>query len=236
MNPSLLKFSDTFDLQDRTVPLETEHFDWAGRMSNPLPTEERQWKTYLNLLALAGFKEWLSQRAPDLTVQSDGCSSLSPPLANVIDAVCNLEISGLKVCLLVMERRDNGTVSVPRAVVDLPEFIAHFYVLVEVSEEQEEVMIHSVLSYAQLIKQLAANALRPQPDWTYLIPLHWFALDLTQMVVALRCGELYQPLLPKAPARLFFLSQHKDSVAAALSASGNADRPSPITAPPNPPS
>lgn len=224
MNPSLLKSSDTFDLQDRTVPLEIEHFDWAVRMSNLLRTEERQWKTYLNLLALAGFKEWLSQRVPDLTVQSDDCSSLSPPLANVIDAVCNLQISGFKVCLLVMERRDNGTVSVPRAVVDLPEFTAHFYVLVEVSEEQEEVMIHSVLSYAQLIKQRAANALQPQPDWTYLIPLHWFALDLTQMVVALRCGEFYQPALPKVPARLVFLSQHKDSIAATLSASSNAGR------------
>lgn len=225
MNPSLLKSSDTFDLQNRTVPLETEHFDWAVQVSNPLPTEERQWKTYLNLLALAGFKEWLSQRAPDVTVQSDGCSILSPPLANVIDAVCNLEISDFRVCLLVIERRDNGTVSVPRAVIDLPEFTAHFYVLVEVSEEQEEVMIHSVLSYDQIIKQQTAHPLQPQHDWNYLLPLHWFTLDLTHMVVALRCGDIYQPSLPKAPARLVFLSQHKDSVAAALSANSNADRP-----------
>ncbi|XGV94392.1 MAG: DUF1822 family protein (plasmid) [Leptolyngbya sp. BL-A-14] len=225
MNPSLLNVDNTLDLQERTMALEAEHFDWAVRVSNSLPTEERQWRAYLNLLALVGFKEWLSQRAPDLAVQADGCSILSPPLANVIDAVCNLAIGEFRVCLLVMERRDHGTVSVPRAVIDLPEFTAHFYVLVEVLEEQAEAMIHSVLSYDQLRQQQTAQALQPQPDWTYLLPLHWFALDLTAMIVALRCGDLYQFSLPKAPARLVFLNRYKDSVAATLSANGKIERP-----------
>jgi hypothetical protein len=188
-------------LQNQTIVLESEHFQQAVEWSDRLPTEMAQWKTYLNWLMLFGFQTWLHQRAPDLVLEAEHCSIANPAVATLLDAVSNLEIAGFKVCLIRLERGEEKTVTVPRAVVDLPEFIAHFYVLVDVLEEEEEVTIYRVLGYERLTEWQKSHPLRPLADWTYAIPFDWFDPELTPLVVSLRCGDIYRASLPEVPRR-----------------------------------
>lgn len=163
--------------------------DQAVSLSSNIPDEERQWRTYLNGLALGGFEEWLESRATDLTLEQEHSSVLQPAVANAIDAVCNLNVNKFKVCLIAMGSLTDEEVTLPRAVVDLPEFASHFYVLVEVQEELEIATVQGFLSYQQLLSRRARVHLNPEQDWTYQLPLSWFQGNPNQLLENLRCLE-----------------------------------------------
>jgi hypothetical protein len=158
-------------LPTQRVDLSSEAIDQAVELSLQIPNEDRQWQTYLNVLALYGFEEWLETRATDLTINREHCSVLQPAMANAIEAVCNLTVNGFKVCLIATGSLTDEEVTLPRAVVDLPEFVAHFYVLVEVQEEQETAVVSGFLSYDQLVNRQATVNLQADEDWTYQLRL-----------------------------------------------------------------
>ena len=66
---------------------------------------------------------------------------------------------------------------------DLPEFAAHWYVLVEVLEESEQAQIHGCFSY----DRLASDALAVELDWNYTVPLERFTLNSDALLLNLRC-------------------------------------------------
>ena len=172
-------------LQEDVIPIETEHFERAVQISKQATSEARRWQTYLNVLALCGLEQWLNEQASDLPINQDVCSVLQPQYANVLHAVCNLRIGELNLCLIVTESL-HEVVTVPRAVIDLPEFAAHLYVLLEVQEEQEQVIIRGCLRYDQLVKYQQAVALKAGPDWNYQLPLDLFNPDASHLVFFLR--------------------------------------------------
>lgn len=172
-----------------TIDLSPESIAQAIELSSNIPNEQQQWQAYLNVLALNAFEEWLELRATDLKINRENCSILQPTLANVIDAVCNLQINNFKVCLIATGSLTDEEVSLPRAVVDLPEFVPDFYVLVEVQEEHETALIQSFLSYEQLVNRQATVNLQADEDWTYQIPLTWFEADPDSLLLYLRCLE-----------------------------------------------
>ena len=51
--------------------LEPEHFEQATEISSQVRSEASQWSTYLNTLALSGFKEWLEERIPDKQINRE---------------------------------------------------------------------------------------------------------------------------------------------------------------------
>jgi hypothetical protein len=172
-----------------TVDLLPEFIQEAVERSSHIPHEERQWQTYLNVLALCGFEEWLRARGTDWTVHRQDCSVLQPPLANAIGAVCNLSVNEFKLCLITMGSLTDEEVTLPRAVVDLPEFAAHFYVLVEVREESETAVVTGFLSYNRLVERRAIVGLQADEDWTYQLPLTWFEGEPDYLLLNLRCLE-----------------------------------------------
>lgn len=172
------------------VNLSSTVIDRAVTLSSNIPNEEQQWRTYLNGLALGGFEEWLESRDTHLTLNQENCSILQPAVANAIDAVCNLKVNDFKICLIAMGSLTDEEVTLPRAVVDLPEFAAHFYVLVEVQEEIEQATVLGFLSYQQLLSHQARVNLNPEEDWTYQLPLSGFYQGSpNQLLVNLRCLE-----------------------------------------------
>ncbi len=177
---------DLETLQTAIIPLEPEHFDQALRMSQGAIAEAHQWRTYLNGLGLCSFVQWLEERATDLPIQQDLCSVLQPQYASVLEAVCNLKVGTFTLCLLVAESVAQEVVTVPRAVVDLPAFAAHFYVLLEVQEEQEQTVLRGCLRYDQLRLQQQAANLQPDSNWHYQLPLDWFDPDSTHLLFYLR--------------------------------------------------
>lgn len=208
---------DYQDLSAEAVDLTPAVIDRAVSLSSNIPSEERQWQTYLNGLALGCFEEWLASRASGLTLNQNHCSILQPAVANAIDAVCNLDVNGFKICLITVGSFIDEEVTLPRAVVDLPEHTPHFYVLVQVQEELETASIQGFLSYQQLVNQRATINLHAEEDWTYQLPFSWFDTDSDQLLLNLRCLEPTAISLPEIQSnRSMQLAQMRSELEALL--------------------
>jgi Protein of unknown function (DUF1822) len=165
-----------------TIALTPEQIMQAAQMANSLSELEQQWINYLNNLALIGFESWLSQRMPEIILNQDNNTSIS-------NAICQLEIGDFKICLLTQGTLDDEMIAIPSQVIDIDRNTAHFYVLITVDEEQEEVSITAIIRYDQLRNYQRLNNLRLQSNQTYLIPLTFFDNDVNHLFLYLRCLE-----------------------------------------------
>lgn len=223
INYSLSKSQMLFNFEafsEETIELSPENINQAVELSFKIPNEQRQWRTYLNVLALSAFEEWLSLRAPEFNLNQEDCTILQPAIANVIDAVANLQVGEFKLCLITTSSFTDEEINVPRAVIDLPEFIPHFYVIVEVQEEQEAAVVKSFLSHEQLVNRRANVNLEAEEDWTYQLPLTWFEADPDRLLLFLRCLEstaISLPIISKSsPALLAEIISEVNSKSAQL--------------------
>jgi hypothetical protein len=118
-------------LLPEVIWLEPEHFQQATEISSQVRNEAQQWQTYLNILALSGFEEWLKERIPDRAINRD---------FNVIESICHLTVGEFKLGLIATEQVLDELVNIPQAAIASPELAAHFYVVLEVDEEEEQVI------------------------------------------------------------------------------------------------
>jgi hypothetical protein len=164
-------------LPPETIWLEPEQIEQAKAMSerrsgglrertsthlHERPTSEvQQWQSYLNTLALLGFEQWLSERLAEQSIERSD---------KPIESVCYVEVNEFKFCLIAVEHVLDETVQIPQAVVEQPELAAHFYVVHEVSEEQELVTVRGFLRFDELMNYRDRHNCQPQDD-CYLLPL-----------------------------------------------------------------
>lgn len=180
------------------IPLEPEHYSQAIEISKQVPTKTRQWQTYLNVLALSAIDEWLKERVGDIRIDKAQCLGLQPFYANVIEAVCNLKVGEFKLCLIATESLIDEVIRVPRVVLDLPEFAAHFYVVIQVLEEEEQASIQGFLSYPQLQKAKKSGNLKINQElWSYELPLNCLNFNLNHLLFCLRLVSASSFNLPK---------------------------------------
>ena len=191
-------FLDFAPITDADIVLSEEQLELAARNSQSIINPQQQWQTYLNALALAGFRDWLAERDNNLIVDSSNCSLTQSHYANYIDGVFNLEVGEFKVCLLTDGVTVDELVTFPRAILELPQYMAHLYVLVSVIEERAEIAITSFLNYADLQARIQASSLAADADWTYEIPATWFNKDSDDLLLALRCLDAQSIVLPQA--------------------------------------
>ncbi len=178
------------------IELSDEQIDRAVELSDRIIDPERQWQTYLNSLALFGFTAWLEERDNTLVINSDSCSVMQPSYASYIDGVFNLTVGEYKICLLTNGVAIDEFISIDRAVVDLPEYIPHFYILVNVVEEQAEVIIDSFIRHDEMMQRKQTANISADADWTYEIPLAWFNPQPDDILLYLRCLESSTIALP----------------------------------------
>ncbi|GCA77397.1 hypothetical protein MiTe_04251 [Microcystis aeruginosa NIES-2520] len=128
------------------IRLEPEQFEQAlvNPLASPSVDEAGQWQLYLNALALLGFEQWLEKRAPSHFIDRTQC-------INHIGAVYNLKIDEFKLNLIVKEQVLDEVVEIPREAIEQPALVAHFYVLLEVCEEQQRLMIRGFLRSDRLM-------------------------------------------------------------------------------------
>ena len=174
-------------LSTDTIQLNPSQINTALQFSSQIKSENKQWIAYLNGLGMLAFQQWLSDRADDLTLNLQDSIASQPQYINIIEAICNLQVGEFKVCLIAVGTASDEVVVLPRAVIDLPQFMAHFYVVVEVIEEIEQATIHSFIRYDQLLEKRRSNNLIPDPDWTYNLPLDWFENNVDDLLLYLRC-------------------------------------------------
>ena len=194
--PMTLEFEQ---LPPEAISLSQSQIDRAVELSGQIKDESKQWQTYLNALSLSAFESWLESRGNSFNINRDECTVLEPRFANLIPTVANLKVGDFKICLITTGSFIDEQVDISRLVVDLPEYVPHFYVLVEVIEEEEKAVIQGFISYKEfLVKQQNVNLI-PDSNWNYEIPLNWFCNEPDRLLLYLRCLEPAAILLPAIP-------------------------------------
>lgn len=176
-------------LHPETIALSPEQIDQAVQLSQNVP-EIQQWQTYLNALALFGVEEWLTGWASDLVLNDADCSLFQSQVQSqthdLMNAVCNLQVGQFKLCVVTVGSFTDKVIYFPRAIIDLPLFVPHFYVLTEVLEEQMQVQVSGYLCGEHLTERQQFNPLPVNSDNTYTIPSDWFVFDTDQLLADLR--------------------------------------------------
>lgn len=187
-----------FESELEIISLEPEQPQQALEISQTLRNQSRRWQLYLQALALLAFEEWLQKREPGILINREKSSVFQLSFANLIDTVHNLGVGEFKVCLIPTISFTSEEVTVPRAVVDLPEFIAHFYVVIGIEEELEIAVIRGFLRYDQLVNY--QSELQAEVDWNYHLPLAWFNCEPNELLLYLQCLAPTAIPLPEIPS------------------------------------
>ena len=176
-------------IQSDTITLDSTQIEQAIELSDPIQNEDQQWQAYINALALLSFEQWLSDRAPELSMNKSQCSIVSPQYAGLLKSVCNLKVGSFKICLIPVTTSIDKTITLPRIATELAEYQAHFYVIVSIIEELEQANILSFIPYYQLIAEMQSSKLPVQFNWNYQLPLNWFNENSDDLLLSLRCLE-----------------------------------------------
>ncbi|MGA9382157.1 MAG: DUF1822 family protein [Phormidium sp.] len=211
-----------FSLDFTTAPTEAiallpEQVESAIKISNYIQNPEQQWLIYLDSLALFGFVEWLTECAPELSINQAKCSVLNPTIANLIPGVCNLEVGDFKLCLIAKGSLDDREIFLPRAAIEIPEFIPHFYVIIDIKEEYGQAIVEGFIRYDRLTELIAELDLQPNLDWTYSIPNTWIENQAERLLLYLRCLAATAISLPEITGdRLENLANIQSEIASLL--------------------
>jgi Protein of unknown function (DUF1822) len=177
---------DWYSLNETQTELLPEHLQRAISVTKPIHLSQQRWAVYLCALGTLGFEQWLKERAPDLEINSDSASIWQPAIANVLAAACNIQVGNFKICVITASVY-NDQHSIPHAVFDIPDFAAHFYVMMQVEEEEQQVAISGFMNYEQYRSYQQTAKLQIERDWTYTLPQSCFNYDANALLLNLRC-------------------------------------------------
>ncbi len=183
-----------------SVELSAEQLTLAAQVAQAVTANEgdRQWQAYLLALAVSGFASWLGDRAPELgsnlSSRPDEAFLLqhlrSSPHA---DVVTQLQVGDFRVCLLAMGSLTDEVITLPSAVLRDTDSAAHFYVLVDVLEEQQQTRIHGYFRHDQW-QQWQENSATSQSPAIHIddeakqctVPLEHFTTEGDRLLLDLR--------------------------------------------------
>ena len=167
-------------LLPEVIGLKPEYFEQARETRNQVRNEAYQWQSYLNALALQSFEGWLKERVQNQTVSRD---------KNIIADGSYLKVGEFKFLVIATEHLLDEVVNVPQDGIDNPEEAANFYVLVEVLEEQEEVVLRGFMRYDQLVNYRSKVNLQLLEDSYYQLPLSEFDAEPNHLLYYCRFLE-----------------------------------------------
>ena len=189
----MLKYPNTLTdfrlLISESIWLEPEDFERAKNISQRVNPESSQWQIYLNTLALFALEKWLKESMPEQSISTSD---------RYIENTGRLNIGEFKVCAIATDNLLDELVELPRNVVESPELITHFYAIVEVLEEQEEVIFRGCLNYNQLsdYRDRTNRSPRSPQDNFYQLPLSLFDTEPNHLLFCCRFLEPTSISLP----------------------------------------
>ncbi|KST65374.1 DUF1822 family protein [Mastigocoleus testarum] len=136
----------------KIIGLEPEDFEKAREISQEVNDERCRWQTYLNALALLGFAEWLQGQIPNVKINSDKCSVLQPECTTSSNTIYHLQVGAFKLCLIVVYELKHESLKIAHESIQEVNLASQFYVLIEVLEEQEELIVHGFIRYDEIAK------------------------------------------------------------------------------------
>jgi Protein of unknown function (DUF1822) len=193
---------DSIDLIDwdcyneTRIELQPKNWQQAGYLSQSINQPEQRWQVYLCVLGVFGFQQWLQERGFNPNQININQSSIwQPAYANLVAAACNIQVGNFKVCLITASKFTTQH-SFPFAVFDIPKLTAHFYVLMQVDEEQNQVAVSGFINYEQYLNYQETVNLEIESDWTYTLPENLFNQDTNTLLLNLRCLDADAIQLP----------------------------------------
>ena len=187
MNTNFDNILTDFTNSSAIIELQPQWLERALTIGDNLHNQSRQFNLYLQALALFSFEYWIHSREPNLAINLANSSVFKPELANIVDAICNLQVGDFKICLIPTVDLSDSEIIIPRYVVDIPEFVAHFYVIVEIDEELELGFIRGFIDYNHLIVNKSNYPL--DIDWNYAVPSILFESKIEKLLVNIQCLE-----------------------------------------------
>jgi Protein of unknown function (DUF1822) len=165
------------------VYLETEDFAQAKNLSEIFPNEEQKWQIYINSLAYFGFTKWIKTRLGDLSINHEDCSLFNlKEYPEPIEMIYNLRVGDFKICLIPVESLTESGITIPISILKSAKFAAHFYVLIEVLEEEAQIIIHGLIRHDQIVKNTPLINLNPSLQ----LPLSSFDHEPNNLLAYLR--------------------------------------------------
>ena len=182
-------YSQEFRLMhSETISLEAEHLERVKHMSEKASgAAGLTWQQYLNLLALIGLEDWLSGRIKQKTLSRD---------ANTSQFVGYLQRGDFKFCVIAAEHLLDEIIDIPYDSIYKPELAAHFYVVIEVLEEDEGAIIRGFLRRDELDNYCRGANLLQKAGSLYQIPLSAFDIEVNHLVFYCRYIEASAIPLP----------------------------------------
>jgi hypothetical protein len=181
-------------LLPETLWLEPKHFDRAKEISDRPSHETQQWQAYLTVLARLAFETWLQERLVNRELIHPGSDELADG--------CYLRVGEFKVCLLATEHVLDEIVSIPKRMIEQPDLAAHLYVVLEVLEEQEQVVVRGFLRYDELVNQpsrtVSLQTDESQSTEWYVLPLSTLDAEINHLVIYIQYSEPSAIAMPMA--------------------------------------
>ena len=165
------------------IYLESEHFDRAEEICLQSNHEDKQWVNHLNSLALVAFKDWLEEKLSTYNLSLE---------IKAIEDGYYLSVGKINYFLITVEHLLDEIVNVSKNLINTSTIKADFYVLIEVLEEEEEVVIKGFLNYdnlhyhcTEVISELSNN------DF-YQIPLSIFDSEPNHLLLCHQFAEVVE--------------------------------------------
>jgi Protein of unknown function (DUF1822) len=214
---TMLKLNSTQDfrlLLPETVPLEAEHFAFAFSTSCLNNNVDNAWQTYLNTLALLAFEAWLADEITDIGIAKSHNKQVIYQDMQQIAIAGSLQLGDYSFCVIATEHLLDEFVNIPQEIIGQLHLTPHFYVLLEVLEEEKEAIIRGFLPYNQLI-QIQNNLQLPVHDGAYQIPLSYFDIEPNHMLtyyLHAQPSEFIIPILDKQVRQVNQVNQSSNNL------------------------
>lgn len=143
MTNKIIETSDFRLLMPEEIWLEEEDYDLAQQLSEIEGTEAQKWQAYINLLGMFALERWLKDGIYNQEIQR---------IIDTIDTHAYIQQKGFKFCLITEEDFLQEGMIINQKIINNPDYVAHFYVAMEVLEEDETAILRGFISYDKLTK------------------------------------------------------------------------------------
>ncbi len=163
------------------IYLESEHFDRAEEIYLRSNHEDKQWENHLNSLAFVAFKDWVEEKLSTYGLSLD---------IKITEDGYYLSVGKFNYFLIAVEHLLDEVVNISKNIINSSTIKADFYVLVEVLEEEEEVVIKGFLNHENLYDYCNQITLQSSNNDYYQVPLSIFDSEPNHLLLCHQFAEV----------------------------------------------
>ncbi|MGG6269842.1 MULTISPECIES: DUF1822 family protein [unclassified Leptolyngbya] len=167
-----------------SIDLDPERVRTAIAFTQTIANLPAQWQSYLALLALEGFTQWILDRSTPIKFDRSQARLIEPSSSGIPAAINSVYANHFHLGFIAIDDVED-TIEFPVSLLQNP---AHFYVVINVNEESNQIAFHSFIPGDRLTINSA--------DETCLIPISLCETNLEQLLWYLAGLELSAVTLP----------------------------------------